>query len=48
MKTQETKGKFSKGSALVWIVMAILAGATAAWVVWASRQPEVSSMWAPN
>jgi len=48
MQTQEPKGKSSKGSALVWIVMAILAGATGAWVVWASRQPEVPSMWAPQ
>jgi len=45
----ETKtNKRSLTNILVWIVMAILAGGTAAWVVWASRQPEVPSMWAPQ
>jgi hypothetical protein len=40
--------KRSSANVLAWVLLAILAGATAAWVVWAARQPEVPSIWAPE
>lgn len=43
----EPRKKSSLAAVLTWIVVAVLLVLIAAWTVWAARQPDVPSLWAP-
>jgi hypothetical protein len=40
--------KSSPLTTLTWIVIALMLTLIAAWTVWAARQPDVRSLWAPE
>ena len=33
---------------LAWILIALVAALIGAWTIWASRQPDLHSIWAPD
>lgn len=33
---------------MLWVVLALIAVLIGAWVIWASQQPEIHSIWAPE
>ena len=33
---------------MLWAVIALIAALIGAWTIWASQQPEVRSIWAPE
>ncbi len=42
------RGKSSLLDALMWVVIGLLLTLVAVWTVWAARQPDLHSLWAPD
>jgi hypothetical protein len=48
MSESETPKKSSRMSAILWIIIGLMLTLIAAWTVWASRQADIHSIWAPD
>jgi hypothetical protein len=40
--------KQSRRNTITWIIIALMLTLIAAWTVWAGRQADIHSMWAPD
>jgi hypothetical protein len=40
--------KSSPRSTITWVIIALMLTLIAAWTVWAARQPDIRSLWAPE
>jgi hypothetical protein len=48
MSECETPKKSSRMSAILWIIIGLMLALIAAWTVWAGRQTDIHSIWAPD
>jgi hypothetical protein len=48
MSEGEPPKKSSRRSAILWIIIGLMLALIAAWTVWAGRQTDIHSMWAPD
>jgi hypothetical protein len=48
MSEGEPPKKSSRMTTIMWIIIGLMLTLIAAWTVWAGRQPDVHSMWAPD
>lgn len=42
------QGKFKYLNTLLWVLIVVVAVVLGAWTIWASHQPAVHSIWAPD
>jgi hypothetical protein len=48
MSEGQPQKKSSRANMITWIVIGVTLALSAAWTVWAGRQADIHSMWAPD